>query len=351
MDQRLWAKIEGIFHAALERPPDQRPTFLAAACGGDADLLREVLQLLEEDEKSTAIVDAPATEPSAFPDTPVLASGTRLGPYRIAGRLGAGGMGVVYRAEDRRLGRAVAIKLIHGGAAISAATRQRFEREARTVAALNHPHICAVYDVGSEGGADYLVMEYVEGETLAAHLKKGPLELVAALKIACQVADALGAAHARGIVHRDLKPENIMLTAGVAKVLDFGLSQTPAAPQPDSHTAEQTLTTPGTILGTAAYMSPEQACGKDMDARTRTLDLFLLQTHWRLSNMENARAGRRRRPGDARRRNRAHGVSRRQDSVLRQEQRIGRRLENAGGGRARNQGGPQSPSLQLRGDR
>ena len=268
MDQRLWAKIEGLFHAALERPPDQRPTFLAAACGGDADLLREVLQLLEEDEKSTAIVDAPATEPSAFPDTPVLASGTRLGPYRIAGRLGAGGMGVVYRAEDTRLGRAVAIKLIHGGAAISAATRQRFEREARTVAALNHPHICAVYDVGSEGGADYLVMEYVEGETLAAHLKKGPLELVAALKIACQVADALGAAHARGIVHRDLKPENIMLTAGVAKVLDFGLSQTPAAPRPDSHTAEQTLTTPGTILGTAAYMSPEQACGKDMDART-----------------------------------------------------------------------------------
>ncbi len=177
-------------------------------------------------------------------------------------------MGAVYRAEDTRLGRTVAIKLIRNSAAISPAIRQRFEREARAVAALNHHHICAVYDVGSEGGADYLVMEYVEGETLAARLKKGPLELVAALKITCQVADALGAAHAKGMVHRDLKPENIMLAAGVAKVLDFGLAQTPVTAPPDSATAEQSLTTPGTILGTAAYMSPEQACGQDMDART-----------------------------------------------------------------------------------
>ena len=268
MDQRLSAKIEGIFHAVLELPPDQRPAYLDAACGGDDDLLREVRQLLEQDEKSTAIVDTPTAEQTASLHTAVLPSGARLGPYRITGLLGAGGMGAVYRAEDTRLGRTVAIKLIRSGAAISAATRQRFEREARAVAALNHPHICAVYDVGSEGGADYLVMEYVEGETLAARLKKGPLELAAALKITCQVADALGAAHARGIVHRDLKPENIMLTAGVAKVLDFGLAQTPAAVRLDSHTAEQTLTTPGTILGTAAYMSPEQACGKDMDART-----------------------------------------------------------------------------------
>ena len=200
--------------------------------------------------------------------TAVLPPGARLGPYRITVPLGAGGMGAVYRAEDTRLGCTIAIKLIRGSAAIPAATRQRFEREARAIAALNHPNICAVYDVGSEDGADYIVMEYLEGETLAARLKKGPLELAAALKIMCQVADALSAAHSKGIIHRDLKPENIMLAAGVAKVLDFGLAQIPAAAGPGSAMAEQTLTTPGSILGTAAYMSPEQACGKDLDTRT-----------------------------------------------------------------------------------
>ncbi|SPE36581.1 hypothetical protein SBA6_590030 [Candidatus Sulfopaludibacter sp. SbA6] len=220
MDPRLRAKIEGIFHAALERPPDQRTAFVAEACGGDADLLREVRQLLEQDEKSTAAIETPAAEQATFLLANELQSGARLGPYRITGSLGAGGMGSVYRAEDTRLGRTVAIKLIRTSLALSATTRQRFEREARAVAALNHPHICAVYDVGSEGGADYLVMEYVEGETLAARLKKGRLELAAALTVACQVADALSAAHAKGITHRDLKPENIMLTAGAAKVLD-----------------------------------------------------------------------------------------------------------------------------------
>jgi len=268
MDPRLRAKIEGIFHAALERPPDQRTAFVAEACGGDADLLREVRQLLEQDEKSTAAIETPAAEQATFLLANELQSGARLGPYRITGSLGAGGMGSVYRAEDTRLGRTVAIKLIRTSLALSATTRQRFEREARAVAALNHPHICAVYDVGSEGGADYLVMEYVEGETLAARLKKGRLELAAALTVACQVADALSAAHAKGITHRDLKPENIMLTAGAAKVLDFGLAQAPAATQPDSGAAKHTLTAPGTIVGTAAYMSPEQACGSDMDART-----------------------------------------------------------------------------------
>jgi eukaryotic-like serine/threonine-protein kinase len=268
MDRHLRAKIEGIVHAAAELPPDKRPIFLAEACGDNADLLRGVRQLLEADETSTAIYDTPAAEQGAFPNAAVLPSGARLGPYRITELLGAGGMGAVYRVEDMRLGRTVAIKLIRSGTATSDTARQRFEREARAVAALNHPHICAVYDVGSEGGIDYLVMECVEGQTLAARLKKGPLDSAGALKIACQVADALGAAHARGIVHRDLKPENIMLTAGVAKVLDFGLAQAPAAVQPHSHSAEQSLTTPGCILGTAAYMSPEQACGKDMDART-----------------------------------------------------------------------------------
>jgi serine/threonine protein kinase len=268
MDLHLWAKIDAIFHAALERPPEQRSPFLEEACGGDRDLLREVEQLLAQDEKSTAVVDTPAAQQAAFLQTVELQAGARLGPYRIAGTLGAGGMGTVYRAEDTRLGRTVAIKLISGNVAVSPSMRQRFEREARAIAALNHPHICSVYDIGSEGGADYLVMEYVEGETLAARLRRGRLDLTAALGIACQVADALGAAHAKDIIHRDLKPENIMLTASAAKVLDFGLAKTSAPPGNEAGAAEHTLTREGTVVGTVAYMSPEQARGEPVDART-----------------------------------------------------------------------------------
>jgi len=268
MDQRLWARIEEIFHAALELPPHKRAAFLEQACSGDTQLLREVQQLLGQDAKSTAHIDTPAVEQAAFLQTRELPAGAQLGPYRITGPIGAGGMGAVYRAHDTRLGRTVAIKLIRDSAALSSPARQRFEREARAIAALNHPHICAVYDVGSESGADYLVMEYVEGETLAAPLKRGPLALTEAIKIACQVADALGAAHAKGIVHRDLKPENIMLTEGAVKVLDFGLAKSSGAVAQSPVTAEQTLTGQGTIVGTAAYMSPEQACGREVDART-----------------------------------------------------------------------------------
>ncbi len=226
MEGHRGARAEEIYHAAVELPLDRRQAFLSAACGGDAGLLREVWQLLEQDPKPLPrwIPRPPKIESYSFKD--VLSSGARLGSYRIAAPLGAGGMGAVYRAEDTRLGRSVAIKVIRGSAANSPTARQRFEREARAVAALNHSNICAVYDVGSEGDADYIVMEYLEGETLAARLKKGPLELAAALRVACHVADGLAAAHAKGIVHRDLKPENIMLTAGAAKVLDFGLAQT-----------------------------------------------------------------------------------------------------------------------------
>src|SRR5215471_6266646 len=225
MDQRLWAKIEEIFHGALELPPHERAAYLDTVCAGDAVLRREVEQLLGQDAKSTAHIDTPAAEQATFLQSGELPAGTQLGPYRITGPIGAGGMGAVYRAEDTRLGRTVAIKLMRGSMGSSVQARQRFEREARAIAALNHPHICAIYDVGADSGADYLVMEHLAGETLAARLKKGPLDFATALTIACQVADALGAAHARGIVHRDLKPENIMLTANAAKVLDFGLAR------------------------------------------------------------------------------------------------------------------------------
>ena len=158
-----------------------------------------------------------------------LAQGTKLGPYEIDAPLGAGGMGEVYRAKDTRLERTVAIKILPAHLSSDPVRKQRFEREAKTISSLNHPHICVLYDVGSQDGVDYLVMECVEGETLAARLEKGPLPLEQVLKYGVQIAEALDKAHRNAVVHRDLKPGNIMLTGGVAKLLDFGLAK-PAVP-------------------------------------------------------------------------------------------------------------------------
>ena len=190
-----------------------------------------------------------------------LAAGTRLGPYEVLAPIGAGGMGEVYKARDTRLGRLVALKVSHERFS------ERFEREARAAAALNHPHICQLYDVGP----DYLVMEFLEGETLAARIARGALPLDQALQLAIQMADALAHAHRQGVVHRDLKPANVMLTKSGAKLLDFGLARMepriPAGPE----TVSMAITTPGTILGTFQYMAPEQLEAKETDART---DLF-----------------------------------------------------------------------------
>src|SRR5579862_6764868 len=177
-----------------------------------------------------------------------LAAGTRLGPYEILAPIGAGGMGEVYRATDTRLSRMVAIKVLNG------AHSERFEQEARAIAALNHPHICTLHDVGP----DYLVMEYIDGEALS-----GPLPVEEALRLALQMAAALEAAHAKGITHRDLKPANILVTKEGVKLLDFGLAKVS-----ETKDASLTNTMAGTILGTAAYMSPEQAEGKPADARS-----------------------------------------------------------------------------------
>jgi serine/threonine-protein kinase len=206
----------------------------------------------------------------------MLTAGTKLGPYEIVDPLGAGGMGEVYRARDTRLDRTVAIKVLPQHLAETSEARQRFEREARAVSALNHPHICTLHDVGSQDGTEYLVMEYLEGETLAARLEKGPLPLEQVLKIGVEVADALDKAHRQGIVHRDLKPGNIMLTKSGAKLLDFGLAKA-VVPLTTGMTltAAVTRTTPvtqqGTIVGTFQYMSPEQVEGKEVDARS---DIF-----------------------------------------------------------------------------
>ncbi len=201
-----------------------------------------------------------------------LAPGTRLGPYEILASIGAGGMGEVYRARDTRLGREVAIKVLGGRHAEDAAMRERFEREARAISALSHPAICTLYDVGEHEGTHFLVMEYLEGETLADRLDRGGLPLDQALKLGTEIAEALAAAHARGIVHRDLKPGNVMLTRGGVKLLDFGLAKLHAASHgitdpAAQETASGPLTEQGTILGTLQYMAPEQLEGKEADAR------------------------------------------------------------------------------------
>ena len=204
-----------------------------------------------------------------------LAAGSRLGPYEILAPLGAGGMGEVYKARDTRLERTVAIKVLASHLSASPEVRQRFEREAKTISQLSHPHICALHDVGREGETEYLVMEYLEGETLADRLLKGSLPLEQTLRYGVEIADALDKAHRQGIVHRDLKPGNVMITKSGVKLLDFGLAKAvePTSPQ-SSLTALPTrhaLTQEGTILGTFQYMAPEQLEGKDADART---DIF-----------------------------------------------------------------------------
>ena len=205
-----------------------------------------------------------------------LSPGTRLGPYQIESPIGAGGMGEVYKATDTRLDRTVAIKVLPAHVADDPDLRQRFEREAKTISSLNHPHICTLHDIGQQDGTDFLVMEYLEGETLAQRLTRGPLPTDQVLRYATEIADALDKAHRKGITHRDLKPSNIMVTKAGTKLLDFGLAKLrdpkEAVISPsERETRAASLTGEGKILGTLQYMAPEQLEGKDADART---DMF-----------------------------------------------------------------------------
>src|SRR3990170_7853146 len=207
-----------------------------------------------------------------------LTPGTRLGPHEILSMIGAGGMGEVYKARDTRLERIVAIKVLPAHLADKPDLRERFEREARTIANLNHPHICVLHDIGQQDGIDFLVMEYLEGETLATRLLKGPLPLEQVLQYAIEIADALDKAHRKGVTHRDLKPGNLMLTKSGSKLLDFGLAKlkqeaAPGVPLSQLPTLRENPTVQGTILGTLQYMSPEQLEGKvdEIDGRT---DIF-----------------------------------------------------------------------------
>jgi Tol biopolymer transport system component/tRNA A-37 threonylcarbamoyl transferase component Bud32 len=240
MAAERWRRIDEVYRAALTLEGNERAAFLTAACAGDAELRQAVDQRLGQDPQ----------EPTEI----MLVPGRQLGPYRIDRLLGKGGMGQVFLALDTRLDRKVAVKVC------PAEFIGRFAREARAIAALNHPHICTLYDVGD----NYLVMELIEGETLAARIAKGPLSTDEVLRYGGQVADALTAAHALGIVHRDLKPGNIMLTAAGVKVLDFGLAKV---------SDDETVTGSRFVVGTPAYMSPEQRQGRQCDSRTDVYSL------------------------------------------------------------------------------
>jgi len=205
-------------------------------------------------------------------DAMALPEGTNLGPYEVLSCIGAGGMGEVYKARDARLDRFVAIKILSDRVSEDLESRARFDREARTLASLSHPHICAVFDAGHQDGTDYLVMEYLDGQTLAQKLETGPLPLREAVRIALQIVDALDKAHTRGIVHRDLKPGNVMMVGWEAKLLDFGLAKLKLPDDgPISESTGLPDTALGLVLGTLQYMAPEQLEGGSIDART---DIF-----------------------------------------------------------------------------
>ena len=278
MSDARWQQVKALFTAAVERPPAERAAFLAGAVGHDETLRAEVEALLDADSSGGAFSGrlpvSPLSPAEDVTRTTLLGDpGSDIGPYRIVGALGAGGMGEVFRARDSKLSRDVALKMLPRAFELDPDRLARFRREAQALAALNHPHIAAIYGLEESGGRRALVLELVEGDTLAARIARGPLPVASALTIADQIARALQAAHQKGIIHRDLKPANIKVTpAGVVKVLDFGLAKTAVADVRWTADSESPRrgddTCVGVVLGTAAYMSPEQARGQPVDPRT-----------------------------------------------------------------------------------
>ncbi|RPJ64583.1 MAG: hypothetical protein EHM23_00235, partial [Acidobacteria bacterium] len=279
MNPERWGQIKRICDAALELNPSQRGSFLQEACVGDQSLRQEVESLLARQSRAEGFLETPALEEAARSlakdqNSAVDADlvGCTLHHYRITSRIGAGGMGVVYRAEDTLLHRSVAVKVLPETFARDAERLKRFKREAQVLAALNHPNVASIYGLEEVNGRRVLVLELVEGGTLEERLKEGGMSPDEALDIGLQIADGLEAAHNKGIIHRDLKPANIQLTAeGRVKILDFGLAKA-MANDPDavdlSRERPNSMTGSGVILGTLGYMSPEQACGKMVDQRT-----------------------------------------------------------------------------------
>jgi Tol biopolymer transport system component len=269
MTSERWQRIETLYHAALARPAGERPAYLHEACAGDEGLRLEVESLLAQSASDPNFLGTPAAVIAA---RTVLHVGESVGPYQIVGALGAGGMGEVYRARDRKLNRDVALKVLPAAFAVQVDRLARFKREAHVLASLNHPHIAAIYGFEDSGSTHALVLELVDGPTLADRIARGPLHLDEALAIAKQVAAALEAAHEQRVVHRDLKPANIKVRDdGTVKVLDFGLAKaldvTAAGDFSQSPTLAVHRTSTGLVLGTIAYMAPEQARGKPVDKR------------------------------------------------------------------------------------
>src|SRR5262245_35132973 len=283
MKLERWKQVDRVFQAALERAPEERAAFISAACDGDDSLRREVEALFAADREAGSLIESPAYTAVA----PLILNGDRpslLGEnfrhYRIVSLLGKGGMGEVYRAEDTRLRREVAIKVLHADLDKDADRLRRFEQEARAASALNHPNIITIYEIGEVEGTRYIVTEYVAGQTLRQHLTRAPrqqMESKEAVEKALQIAAALAAAHESGITHRDIKPENVMVRPdGLVKVLDFGLAKLtePQVNVLNTDAPTQGMSTmPGVVMGTVTYMSPEQARGQKVDQRT---DIFSL---------------------------------------------------------------------------
>jgi len=280
MTPERWARMKEIFGAALEMPEAERDAYLAFECGQDTEL-RSAIERLLGNEQNTDL-RSPVSGMLRGPRAP--AKGDMLGRYCIEEKLGEGGMGVVYRAYDAELRRSVAIKMLAPDLASDVEGRQRLLVEARAASAINHPHICTLHDIGDREGQPFLVMELLEGQTLQRHLAGKALKTEDLLELGIQIASALEAAHARGIIHRDIKPANIFITkSGQAKVLDFGLAKLAHRPargiigqESETFSMESDQhTTPGAAMGTVAYMSPEQAEGKKLDARS---DIFSFGT-------------------------------------------------------------------------
>ena len=276
-----WRRICAVLDRLTSVDARSRPASLADACAAEGIPVEDVAPYLGGDHAAArwpeqiepALVDDALRDFAQAPPARPLASGQRLGPYEVIALLGSGGMGDVYKARDTRLDRIVAVKRLRADLAARPEGRLRFEREARAISALNHPHICTLFDVGEQEGVDYLVMELVEGETLAARLRRGALSIPDAMEYAAQMADALAAAHRRGFVHRDIKPANIMITPAGVKLLDFGLAGLRADHGWLGGLTAEALTAEGVLIGTVQYMAPEQLQGLPVDARA---DIFAL---------------------------------------------------------------------------